>query len=187
MLNVLERIQLYNIPERKRKRQFKKQRLRYKAVLREGRERTPERVVEYAREHRRSQTYSERKFRRIFRICRLSAKFKSQVALFGFILDFYYAKLQLGIEIDGSSHVGKEGYDRSRENVFKLNGIRIVRFTNDQVRDEARKVIRVLGREIRLSRKIMNLKNRKDRPRATTGKVFFSNEYSQEQLMSLIP
>jgi very-short-patch-repair endonuclease len=187
MQSVFERLGLYNTKEIKKKRPFKKQRLRFKAVLREGRDRTPDRVFEYARENRREQTYSERKFRRILRICGLSGKFKAQEALYGFILDFYCARLQMGIEIDGSSHEGKEEYDRRRENIFNLNGIRIVRFSNDQIKNEARKVIKTLYKEMKVSNKVMRLKNRKDRPRATTGKVFFANEYSQDKLMAMIP
>jgi very-short-patch-repair endonuclease len=189
MMNVFERLRLYNLPELKRKRLFKHQRRKSSAgfVVRDGLKHTSERVMEFAREHRSSQTYCERKFRRILKACRLSGKFKSQFALYGFIVDFYFPLLQLGIEIDGSSHIGREGYDIHRENILNGHGIRLVRFTNEEVKKDAHLVAKRLVREIKVSRKIMKLKNRKDRPRATTGKVYFSGDYNQEQLAALIP
>lgn len=44
----------------------------------------------------------------------LGYKFSRQKPLGFFIVDFYCAKLKLAIEIDGSSHDGREEYDARR-------------------------------------------------------------------------
>lgn len=41
--------------------------------------------------------------------------------------------MNLVIEIDGSSHNQKKGYDEVRDNYLKQIGIQTLRFTNDEV------------------------------------------------------
>jgi len=52
-----------------------------------------------------------------------------------YILDFYCAKLHLGIEIDGPIHESSEAKenDAFRTEALAAKNIRILRFTNDQV------------------------------------------------------
>ncbi|HEY9625690.1 MAG TPA: endonuclease domain-containing protein [Coleofasciculaceae cyanobacterium] len=52
-----------------------------------------------------------------------------------FIVDFYCAALKLVIEVDGAGHFTEEGqaYDEERSRVLEGYGLRVVRFTNDQV------------------------------------------------------
>jgi very-short-patch-repair endonuclease len=52
-----------------------------------------------------------------------------------FIVDFYCAALKLVIEIDGDSHFTEEGkeYDQERTKVLEGHGLRVVRFTNEEV------------------------------------------------------
>ena len=53
------------------------------------------------------------------------------------IVDFYIPRDKLVIEIDGSSHYGKEEKDNRRDNWFiKERKIRIMRFTNEEVFNE---------------------------------------------------
>ena len=37
------------------------------------------------------------------------------------------------IEVDGSSHIGREDYDQARDQAFSLRGLRVLRLTNTQV------------------------------------------------------
>ena len=53
--------------------------------------------------------------------------FDRQKIIGNFIVDFYVKKLGLVIEIDGSSHIGKEKYDAQREDYLKSLGLRIFR------------------------------------------------------------
>ena len=52
-----------------------------------------------------------------------------------FIVDFYCAALKLVIEIDGDSHFTEEGkeYDEERTKVLEGYGLRVLRFTNEEV------------------------------------------------------
>ena len=63
----------------------------------------------------------------------LGVDFDRQKPLLGFIVDFYCKTHRLAIELDGSSHEGKELYDRERENVIKKYEVTFLRFTNDQI------------------------------------------------------
>jgi very-short-patch-repair endonuclease len=62
-------------------------------------------------------------------------KFTKQKVVGNYILDFYCSKLQLAIEIDGDSHAGDsaEEYDQIRTNFLEALGIKVVRFTNNEV------------------------------------------------------
>jgi very-short-patch-repair endonuclease len=56
--------------------------------------------------------------------------FESQVVKAGYILDFYAPSLDLAIEVDGSSHDGKIGYDWERDSHLGKLGIQVFRATN---------------------------------------------------------
>jgi very-short-patch-repair endonuclease len=55
-----------------------------------------------------------------------------------FIADFYYAKIKLVIEIDGSIHDIPEyhEYDEGSSSMLEDFGITVIRFTNEQIMDE---------------------------------------------------
>lgn len=60
-------------------------------------------------------------------------KFTRQKPIHRFIVDFYCSKLNLAVEIDGSSHDKRKGYDYDRDKFLSQIGIKTVRFTNDEV------------------------------------------------------
>ena len=60
-------------------------------------------------------------------------KFRRQQGIGPFILDFYCPERMLAIEIDGSSHDYKYDYDEERTVFLHQQGIRVIRFTNQQV------------------------------------------------------
>ena len=60
-------------------------------------------------------------------------KFRRQYPVSGFILDFYCAEINLGIELDGSIHDTQEEYDQIREQLISESGIRILRFSNHEI------------------------------------------------------
>ena len=81
----------------------------------------------------------------------LSVTVSRQKPLGGYIVDFYCAKHQLAIEIDGDSHFSDEArqYDRARSAALARLGIRVVRFTNVDVMQSfegvCSEIARVLG------------------------------------------
>jgi very-short-patch-repair endonuclease len=64
----------------------------------------------------------------------LGLKFRRQHAIERFIVDFYCGSVCLVIEIDGSIHRENRERDAIREEFLKHQGLRVLRFTNDQVR-----------------------------------------------------
>ena len=60
-------------------------------------------------------------------------KFRRQQGIGPFILDFYCPELRLCIELDGSVHDYSYEYDQRRTAYLAAQGIRVVRFRNEQV------------------------------------------------------
>jgi len=59
--------------------------------------------------------------------------FRRQVAMHGFIADFYCHRARLIVEVDGPIHDKQEEYDDERDQILASNGITILRLTNDEV------------------------------------------------------
>lgn len=59
-------------------------------------------------------------------------KFRRQVPLEGFIVDFVCFEAKLVIEVDGGQHAGSER-DVRRDAVLQQEGFKVLRFWNDEV------------------------------------------------------
>ena len=57
-----------------------------------------------------------------------------------FIADFYCHQKKLVIEIDGGYHEQQKEYDVLRTEIINLIGIRVIRFTNDEVENNVANV-----------------------------------------------
>ncbi len=81
----------------------------------------------------------------------LGCKFRRQHGIGPYILDFYCPELQLAIEVDGATHEdpGTKAHDRRRQTVLERQGIRFLRFTDDQVLGHMELVMEAIEREIR--------------------------------------
>ena len=60
-------------------------------------------------------------------------KFRRQQGIGPYVLDFYCPELRLCVELDGSSHDYRFEYDEQRTAFLDEQGIRVVRFRNEQV------------------------------------------------------
>ncbi|MCQ0112049.1 endonuclease domain-containing protein [Zhouia sp. CL16] len=62
-------------------------------------------------------------------------KFRRQHPIQNYIVDFYCHELKMVIEVDGDYHNSKEQkcLDKEREEEIVFQGLRIIRFTNQQV------------------------------------------------------
>jgi very-short-patch-repair endonuclease len=93
-------------------------------------------IFEKAHELRLNMTYAEKimwdelKNKRLFKV-----RFRRQHPIDIFIVDFYCHELKLVVEIDGEIHLEDEviEYDDGRTHDIEKFGIKILRFTNDQV------------------------------------------------------
>lgn len=76
----------------------------------------------------------------------LNAQFYRQKPLANFIVDFYCAKANLVIELDGSQHYSEEGKiaDQQRDAILNNMGLLVLRFNNLQVLNELDAVLTVI-------------------------------------------
>ncbi|MUP38554.1 endonuclease domain-containing protein [Labilibaculum euxinus] len=75
-------------------------------------------------------------------------RFRAQHPIDIFIADFYCHSLKLVIEIDGGIHQSSEQkeYDIGREAEINHWGIKVIRFTNDEILKEIDKVIDIINK-----------------------------------------
>ncbi|GAB3204064.1 very-short-patch-repair endonuclease [Pontibacter aydingkolensis] len=74
----------------------------------------------------------------------LGLDFHRQKPLDSFIVDFYSPEMHLAIEIDGDSHDYSYEEDKARQQRLELLGVRFLRFTDRQVKQEMDNVLREL-------------------------------------------
>jgi len=72
--------------------------------------------------------------------------FYRQKPISQYIADFYCHKLKLIIEIDGSSHIGKEDYDRTRQDNLEQLGFKFLRFQEREVQKNISGVVEEIMR-----------------------------------------
>ena len=95
-----------------------------------------------AKQLRQNQTPSEKVFWENVRNNRqLGLHFRRQQVIDGFIVDFYCHKIGLVVEIDGPIHLSQTAYDKEREKILRQRGLKLVRFTNEQVLDQIDEVL----------------------------------------------
>lgn len=88
-----------------------------------------------AREMRHEPTLEEAMaWERLRRHQLLGLKFRRQHAIQRFIVDFSCGSVRLVIELDGSIHRENRERDAIREEFLQHQGLRVLRFTNNQVR-----------------------------------------------------
>ena len=103
-----------------------------------------------ARELRRDMTPHERKLWYMF-LRKYPVKIYKQRIIGSFIVDFYCASARVVIEADGSQHYTEQGlaYDAERSAFLESLGLRVLRFTNQQIDDEFRSVCEAIDAIIR--------------------------------------
>jgi very-short-patch-repair endonuclease len=102
-------------------------------------------LISRAKEMRKNPTPAESKLWQFLR--QFPLKMWRQKPIDHFIVDFYCPKLNLVIEVDGDSHFTEQGkiYDRQRTKVLEGYGLRVIRFTNDDVLNNFDAVCTVIG------------------------------------------
>ena len=80
--------------------------------------------------------------------------FHRQKPINQFIADFYCSNPQLVIEIDGDTHFIEEAieYDKERTKVLEGYGLKILRFTNNEVINNFEGVCKKIDEEVSLRR-----------------------------------
>jgi very-short-patch-repair endonuclease len=119
-------------------------RTRYKRGLLDGV------VRNRARDLRSTQTSAEKQlWSRLRRKSLDGIRFRRQHPLYGFIVDFCCLEHRLVIELDGDSHADKSGYDAWRTEKLVERGYRVVRFLNDEVKENLDAVVETIWAELK--------------------------------------
>lgn len=102
---------------------------------------------ERSKELRREMTPAETKLWQRLRAGHLEGfHFRRQQVIHRFIVDFYCHQADLVVEVDGGIHLEQTEYDRERDSYLKAQGLRVMRFTNQQVNQNLEGVLNeILG------------------------------------------
>ncbi len=105
---------------------------------------------EYARENRSAPTIAEGLLWEELKASKLGVKFRRQHPISQFIVDFYYHRMKLIIEVDGEYHLDEEQkeHDLGREQMLEELDCRVARFRNHEVIDSIAEVITSIKIEI---------------------------------------
>jgi very-short-patch-repair endonuclease len=85
-----------------------------------------------ARQLRRVMTDAERRLWKVLRNRGLGVKFRRQVPIGPYVVDFAAISERLVIEVDGGQHAESDR-DKAREDFLASNGLRVLRFWNHEV------------------------------------------------------
>lgn len=75
-------------------------------------------------------------------------KFRRQVPLLGYTVDFICIDRKLIVEIDGRQHRREADYDAARTEEIERHGFKIIRFSNAEVLDDRDAVIAAIRKAI---------------------------------------
>jgi very-short-patch-repair endonuclease len=78
------------------------------------------------------------------------AKVRRQVPIDRYVVDFYCHAAKLVVELDGKQHEWFADYDSGRTEILERLGIRVIRFTNDEVCNDVDAVLARIRAELRL-------------------------------------
>ena len=110
---------------------------------------TPDRHRLYARTMRKDATSGESLLWQCLRNRQVAGvKFRRQVPLGGYIVDFISFDARLIIEVDGGQHADSRS-DAVRDGYFRGQGFRVLRFWNDEVEREIDLVLVKIGEVLR--------------------------------------
>jgi very-short-patch-repair endonuclease len=109
-----------------------------------------DRLKPLAREMRAKPTAFEDALWEQLRDRRLSdMKFRRQHAIERFVVDFYCGAARIVIEVDGHIHDYTREQDRTRQEFLEQQGLRVLRFTNDEVRTNIAEVLRMIEAQLK--------------------------------------
>jgi len=97
-----------------------------------------------AKNLRKQSTETERHLWYNLRANRLGVKFKRQVLIGTYIVDFVCLQKQLIIELDGSQHFDNQKYDMERTAWLNARGFKVLRFWNNEVLQQTTSVIEII-------------------------------------------
>ena len=105
----------------------------------------PPEHIDFARQLRQQSTDAETLLWYLVRDRRLGGfKFRRQHPLPPYVADFYCHEAKLCIELDGGKHAEQQKYDAERDAALQAQGIRTIRFWNNQLLTETETVLQAI-------------------------------------------
>lgn len=98
-------------------------------------------LKENAKDHRKNPTPEEAMLWEEVRNSKLGHKIRRQHAIGFFIADFVCLDRRLVIEVDGEYHLNNKEYDDARTSFLNQEGFTVIRFSNQQVKNDLQKVL----------------------------------------------
>ena len=107
-------------------------------------------LVDLAKSLRKNMTLGEVALWRKIKSKKLGVRFSRQIPIDQYIVDFYCKDLQLAIEIDGSVHFeeGQQTKDMSRQKSLESLGVRFIRFSDLDVKNNLNWVLEAIKNEV---------------------------------------
>lgn len=107
-------------------------------------------LVALAKELRKNMTLGEVALWREINNKKLGFRFSRQIPIDNYIVDFYCKDLQLAIEVDGSIHFedGHQEKDAKRQKKLESLGVKVIRFSDWDVKNNLSWVLREIEKEI---------------------------------------
>ena len=109
----------------------------------------PELLLKYAKSLRAGMTEVEKILWYHLRNKRFGVKFRRQVPLGSYIVDFVCMEKRLIIEVDGGQHQSNYDYDFKRTAYFNKIGFILIRFWNNEVLQELQTVLACIHNQLK--------------------------------------
>ncbi len=108
-------------------------------------------AVRRARELRRASTEAEKRLWRALRVKLAQFKWRRQMPIGPYFVDFACFAEKLIIELDGGQHADAAGYDEARSRIIEAQGYRVLRFWNNDVLSNTNGVLERIMQELSTS------------------------------------
>ena len=118
--------------------------------------RASEHMIARARELRRESTFPERLLWSRLRNGRCAElKFRRQQPLGPYVVDYFCASARMVVELDGHSHEERDAQDEKRQEYLEQQGLRVIRFSNDEVLANLDGVVEAIATACTLTRPLL--------------------------------
>jgi cyclase len=101
-------------------------------------------IFQNARALRDNMTEAEKALWIQLRNKKLGVRFKPQHPIYMFIADFYCHSCKLVVEVDGEIHNMQKDYDEARTAEIERFGIKVIRFSNEEILNNIENVINTI-------------------------------------------
>jgi len=114
-----------------------------------GKLRRQQQLTAHAHRMRMAPSEPERVLWEALRCCQLGVRFRRQVVLYGFIVDFFAPAARLVVEVDGAHHACRRGADKRRDRALAAAGLCVLRLPARLVQRQPHAALRLVAQALR--------------------------------------